>query len=244
MSDSVEILECLITASEPNALELLRRLRQSPNLTAVLAGMNGDMYDKVRPSDLTAARWTAPPTSSCLEFELSSLHPNAYPKLLPIDTTTVTLDLTTKPGHVQQGSPGSRVGTNMTTQDTPTSLPGSEVVQVHEPSRCIVRGPLAEAVFTDSQSSPQPFYDDRLRELRMDHWTSVPIANDLAACIISSYLVKEHPMIGLFDADLFITNLTGRGPGFCSPFLLSSIMYYACVRHNYFIASRSALLLK
>lgn len=63
----------------------------------------------------------------------------------------------------------------------------------------------------------------------MNYWTRVPISDELAARVISSYLSREHPILGLFDADLFVTDLVERRLRFCTPFLLCTLMCYACV---------------
>lgn len=63
----------------------------------------------------------------------------------------------------------------------------------------------------------------------MDYWTRVPISDDFAARVLSSYLVRDHPIIGLFDADLFLDDLVGKCLDFCSPLLVSALMFHACV---------------
>ncbi|KAH7173245.1 uncharacterized protein B0J16DRAFT_310981 [Fusarium flagelliforme] len=72
------------------------------------------------------------------------------------------------------------------------------------------------------------YCDNRLKNLRMEYWTGVPITNEYAAAVISFYLQTDHSFVGLFDADLFLTDLTEKRNVFCSPFLVTSLMYLAC----------------
>jgi hypothetical protein len=63
----------------------------------------------------------------------------------------------------------------------------------------------------------------------MSFWTSVSISNDVAAKIISLYLETDHPLLGTFDPDLFVDDLTNCRVRHCSPLLVSAIMYWGCV---------------
>lgn len=55
------------------------------------------------------------------------------------------------------------------------------------------------------------------------------IPNDLAARLISFYLTTDHPVLGLFDADLFLRDLVDHKTDFCSPLLLDAVLCFACV---------------
>lgn len=71
--------------------------------------------------------------------------------------------------------------------------------------------------------------DDRLWALDISYWSPVPIPNDLAARLLSLYLVTDHPLHSPFDADLFIEDLTHCALRFCSPLLVNSLLFWACV---------------
>ena len=71
--------------------------------------------------------------------------------------------------------------------------------------------------------------DQRLNHIRILSWTQVPISNDLAARLISFYLTVDHPILGLFDADLFLGDLVAHKTEFCCPLLLSAVLSFACV---------------
>lgn len=88
---------------------------------------------------------------------------------------------------------------------------------------------------TSSSSTPLSLYephtycDSRLEHLSVRYWTRIPIDDGLAARVISHYLEVDHPMLGFFDANLFLRDLVEQGLNFCSSFLFSSVMSLACV---------------
>lgn len=72
-------------------------------------------------------------------------------------------------------------------------------------------------------------YDRKLQNIDISYWTEVPIANDLAARVIKLYLSTDHPLLGVFDPDLFITDLIKNREVYCSRFLVHAVMYLGCV---------------
>ena len=71
--------------------------------------------------------------------------------------------------------------------------------------------------------------DARLRVLRIAYWTTVPISNNFAASVISLYLTNQHPVLGTFDAGLFLDDLVAQKLRYCSPLLVNSILHFGCV---------------
>lgn len=71
--------------------------------------------------------------------------------------------------------------------------------------------------------------DPRLQNLDITHWTDVPISSKQAAAAISLYLESEHPVIAMFDAQLFIGDLVYKRTDYCSPFLVNALLSYAIV---------------
>lgn len=74
--------------------------------------------------------------------------------------------------------------------------------------------------------------DSRLNKLEIMHWTDVDIDNDLAARCISLYLETDHPLLGLFDPDLFVEQLISGQEQFCSALLVNALLYWACVSED------------
>ncbi|KAK8048478.1 hypothetical protein PG994_010208 [Apiospora phragmitis] len=229
--DHIELIERLSSAPEPDALDLLRRLRESTDLSAVLSSASGGNQDKSRSSSLAASRSLPPPAFIKLESELSSLHPIAYPRLSPIDIRTICREsrskfesrtgLMTAKGDMASADNASCLSSLTASEASnaafigpPSPVCGSPGLPFLSPAMDHVRNPS--------------LCDSRLHQLRMNYWTRVPISDELAARVISSYLVRGHPMLRLFDADLFVTDLVERRLRFCTPFLLSALMFFAC----------------
>ncbi|EGU71754.1 hypothetical protein FOXB_17737 [Fusarium oxysporum f. sp. conglutinans Fo5176] len=66
----------------------------------------------------------------------------------------------------------------------------------------------------------------------MSFWTSVSISDHVAAKIISLYLETDHPLLGIFEPDLFVDDLASCRLRHCSPLLVSAIMYWSCQMYS------------
>jgi hypothetical protein len=75
-----------------------------------------------------------------------------------------------------------------------------------------------------------PESDTRLANANVSRWTTVDIGNVDARRLIGNYLETDHPIIGLFDADLFLDSLSTHSYVFCSDFLVTCILFWSCVR--------------
>ncbi|KAJ0140005.1 hypothetical protein CTA2_1725 [Colletotrichum tanaceti] len=85
------------------------------------------------------------------------------------------------------------------------------------------------------KGSPDPggttsplLFDERLCLLDISQWTPVAIPNDLAVIAISHYLENDYATMPLFNADLFLQDLVGLRHSFCSSFLVTAILCWAC----------------
>lgn len=78
-----------------------------------------------------------------------------------------------------------------------------------------------------------PYCDPRLGDLTVKYWTRIQIADELAARAISHYLTTDHPILGLFDASLFLQDLLDHALDYCSSFLFHAVMALACVRYRH-----------
>lgn len=180
-------------------------------------------------SEQSAARSTLPPAQSDVEFELMVNNPEAYPMLDVPDGGVLSEASFSASG----GSPGlDLVGV----LGTPTSTFSWQNLLLDVPATTGVD----EKAFSSSDSSPsragpanpQPallYYDARLSNLDIAFWTTVPCSNHVAADAISMYLEINHPMMGLFDVDLFIDDLISHSFSNCSPFLVNSLMAFTMV---------------
>ncbi|KAK2590781.1 hypothetical protein QQS21_011535 [Conoideocrella luteorostrata] len=82
-----------------------------------------------------------------------------------------------------------------------------------------------------NNSDYEPSCDSRLFALRIGFWTTVPIADNVAAGLLSSYLQGDHLSISFFDVDIFLDNLVDQKSKYCSAFLVNSLLYLASQAH-------------
>lgn len=80
---------------------------------------------------------------------------------------------------------------------------------------------------------PEKYCDSRLEKLQISYWTKVPVSDELAAALISFYILNDHKILGFFDVDLFLDDLVQCRQRFCSPFLVSSVLCIACVSFSF-----------
>jgi hypothetical protein len=78
--------------------------------------------------------------------------------------------------------------------------------------------------------APVQLCDERLGRLRIEEWTGVQVESATAARAISLYLETDHPLLGFFDSDLFLSDLIAGEQNFCSPLLVDSLLCWAFVR--------------
>lgn len=82
----------------------------------------------------------------------------------------------------------------------------------------------------NSVDSVSDFCDPRLSKLDIQVWTKVPIPSELAARTISLYLETDHPLLGFFEPDQFLSDLIEGKTKHCSSLLVNSLLYWASVR--------------
>jgi hypothetical protein len=173
--------------------------------------IEGRLSGQIQPSGLRAARAASPPTETNLEFELSVRHATFYPKLV----------------HVNLSDFGIRTHDLLASARSPRRatalLWNSEGAQ--------------RQTVEYSNYLPQGFIgynlcDPRLKQLRINGWTRVPMQDHLAAGLISHFLENDHPYLGFFDADLFVEDLVHHRRRYCSSFLVNAVLYIAAVCHS------------
>jgi hypothetical protein len=191
----------------------------------VLSSLRGGVHTTTRLSELKALRGTIPLTDFETETELSVLHQSVYPALMPLDPDTINIDsllqssfskslASMPPSMIQQPE-----GTSFLTSDI-APLPPSPLRGTRSRQMSPIAGPALDRQYCDS----------RLTHLEIGYWTCIPISNEFAACVLSHYLETDHPIFACVDADLFLSSLVDRTLEHCSPFLVSALMSFACVR--------------
>lgn len=231
-----DILEHLRTAPEHEAIAIIRRLRSTRDVSTVLSRIKNDV-PPVRPSSLTVARAILPPVNTQVEFELTMLHKMVYPSLAPLDIASIDLSNLSK--HTSLPTPQS--ATSPTHSADPAAPMESAVAKAIDPvllvsGRPLLRGvPVTRVALTQGPLQPPKYCDARLTKLRIRFWTKVPISDELAATVISSYLENYHAVYGWFDTDMFLEDLINHRLEYCSTFLATAFLGAACVSTSAYV---------
>lgn len=204
-------------------MALVRNLRSTSSPYRQIHQLNGAMDGMQRPSDNSTARAILPPTGSELEFELMARHQLAYSVLMPLNLTSMPLSPVGEAILSNQAS--SYIENRSLAKHSRIPKTSGHKITLE------VSGAYIENDAAMVQRPPaSKFCDCRLHKLQINVWTNVPITNNYAAAVLSLFLQTNHAILGQFDADLFLTDLVGKRARFCSPFLISSLMFLACVR--------------
>ncbi|KAK2057882.1 hypothetical protein LY76DRAFT_515356 [Colletotrichum caudatum] len=193
------MLDSLRTLPHEPALQLFSKLRNESNSPSL---------SFLASSENTYPRELLPPSQNSLSFELNLRYPIAYPALFPVSYKDL-------PHRGLLKSPGQDLQPKH-----PYMIPDREG---EEPGT-----DAASPDPDDDEDPPRTLFDERLRLVDISKWTPVAIPNDLAINTISHYLENDYATIPLFSADLFIQDLVNVQHSFCSPFLVTAILCWAC----------------
>ncbi|KAI8945961.1 hypothetical protein F4801DRAFT_566339 [Xylaria longipes] len=204
---ALELLELLRYLSDERSTALLKRLREKSDLAVVLAEFrdNGDEIDSLT----NTIPWESRNHSTSLESELMAHNPKSFPNLPLIDSTTLAKSDLLRP-----------------------QLPASLAVHLGEKDTATPNA--VPSGFAEPPEEPADYYDERLKYLQADFWTHIRVSNDFAARVISLYMRTDHPLLGLFNSDLFIADLGSRRTNYCSKFLFHALMYLGCLMYSAF----------
>ena len=221
----------LRTVSQSEALDLLQRLRGTAEPAFLLSppSEHTDEHHDVRtpetPPNLHLAALTLAPKATGIALELMSRYPVAYPCLCPADYASWTFDAlpVSSPGppEFHLADTDARYAPRMAEWPDEDCLTDAELASIwtfdsHDSSM-------------DTSQTADSYCDPRLSRVDFQRWTDVQIDDGLAAGAISYYLETDHPIHGLFDADLFLHDLVEGDHNFCSPMLVNAVLGWCCV---------------
>ncbi|KAJ4387481.1 hypothetical protein N0V93_008073 [Gnomoniopsis smithogilvyi] len=216
-SIAADVLESVRTLPEDQALLLFHRLRASPTNSSVSlqwceANKQGLTIDPHLKKTIITSNDIRPASTLSVEYELMIRHPLLYPVVSP-----ETNNILSVASAAQLSSLGRRD-------------PAKDLSSLLQPTGHVE--PSKSPIPTSDQRSPSPNHSDlcdaRLALFDVRNWLQVPVRSEFAARAISFYLVTEHPVLGLFDVDLFLDDLVARRTDFCSPLLLCAVLSVAC----------------
>ncbi|KAI1373399.1 hypothetical protein F4677DRAFT_429521 [Hypoxylon crocopeplum] len=198
--EAMEVLELLKSLPQEHAYALLAVWREGGDTATVLSTF------KERTAEGEPAAPGSTPARTLLESELMANNPRAYPLLRPINASVLARS-------------------NLLHPLRPSSTEAGEI----DPPPPMSTNSVGRQFQLPTGSGHEFGYcDERLHDLQVDFWTDVAITNDFAARVISLYITTDHPLLGVFSPDLFITDLVNQQYRFCSRFLFHALMYYGC----------------
>ena len=219
LKEHADILHRLKSSSEYDAQVIFRQLRSTRNVSDVLSSLKGAAHTAVRPSDLQTARAVLPSTVSSIEFELGVLHQLVFPILPRMDFDSIDTKHILQPNQRACSSDSSTADGQKINEISLPISPPSPLRGISPVRTSAVSGPLEDRQYCDA----------RLNQLKIDYWTRIPIGDKFAASVLSYHLETYHAVFGCVDCDLFLSDLIDHKLDYCSPFLLSAIMSFACV---------------
>ncbi|KZL86468.1 c6 transcription factor, partial [Colletotrichum incanum] len=218
-----DMLSQLTAMPEDVAHQTLKKLKFAVDPFAALRS--------IRPSGPKDPREVLPHVHSNIEFELTRRHPSAYPQTRRLSRIEMSESMASRPAKIARVAYSSEEEHSVSGDSD--HLVTTETTE-YSPSFAskVPPRPYDTAFFVPPMGPvppPPPIHrDSRLKNLDIGFWTVVSIANHDAADIISLYLETDHPILGLFDLDLFLDDLMSGQVRYCSSLLVNALLAFAC----------------
>lgn len=217
-------------------MEAFARIRAKESPRVVLEFVSGSARN-MSPSPHLTARGALPPLMSSLEFELIATYPRIYAPFTPLEASNVDLGLLGVPVHGGFLPKKSSKSISDATNVYESHAHGEDLPQTFAADHGTGSDAQKEKTMDPSTLSPGlrslptagRYIDSRLALLDISRWTDVPMNSHSAAEAISLYLVNDHPLLGFFDANLFLDDLITGNTRFCSKLLVNALLGWACV---------------
>ncbi|KAI1075383.1 hypothetical protein F5B20DRAFT_387400 [Whalleya microplaca] len=237
-ADMLELYDLLGSAPDEVCLIILRRLKSTANpsraandVSVVLAAIKREFQDgPIRPVELSNRQLMGNLIPQAqqhpCEFELMMRYSTTYTIFIPLEIAFVNLADLLRPFISEQPKLPLNIPGDYSQGNTPkTAMSDSTPIGTIAPT-------FSKSVSRQGDSEPirsvHTLSDGRLERINIQKWTNVPIANDLAARLISLYLEIDHPWCPVFDADLFLDDCLQEKTRFCSRVLVSALLSWAC----------------
>lgn len=221
-SEAAEVLGLLASAPADEALDMLIELRSHNDMSSALKHikLNRELQEYNLPS------FFPPPDQESTEFELMTRHPILYPVSIPLDFPQHSAPAA--PMTRQQSQTGSLESDLYGAQSDTSSNQNYWLPDFREHDASPIPDTsmsLDYGMARELEGSPaQTLYDPRLERVNFSNWTDISIAHSEAVQAISEYLRLDHPILGFFDVDPFLNDLSSNGTRFCSSLLVNALL--------------------
>ena len=177
-------------------------------------------------SEHNTALGILPPVHSELEFKLMVQYPGGYPMLHPSENNDIMRIAWTKVSELQHHWQAALPKPTVLSRQLPNHIPPELLI---EPAPASGRSSPGSTLGDPGPGLPGPYLSQLLERLDISHWTNVQVTDRSAAEAISLYFEKDHPILGIFNPELFLDSLLGPKSDFCSPFIANSLLAFASV---------------
>lgn len=207
-----ELIQLLRIRPEHEAIDILRRLRTSRDVSSVLGFIKeGELLIQSFGSPSGSEGVPTPPNNSTIQVELANSYPNVYLRTIPswLDRGDQQISTTWIDKQVE-GEDDHRL----------TSNEGVILSRIRRLSNSRKSNNIDFSRFPD----------ERIYRASCHPWTSVIKDDNLFRTLISLYLTWLHPEFTVFDKDCFLDDLVSQDTTFCSPMLVTAILSisYVC----------------
>ncbi|KAK6076276.1 zinc finger protein, partial [Seiridium cupressi] len=226
-----EILDLLKSETESTAIDILRLLRSNHDPSTVLALIRSksEANQQHLAGDLDLG--TSMPQNSLMEAELVVKNPTLYPVMHSLSISSLVQSQLFRSAHLvpteprDQQSPAGSSNTPGADHAQELDTPGYDF----DSAIRRFRHPKSQVNLVRDRTT---LCDERLSDLDISFWTTVPIPNRLAAKVISLYLVTDHPLLGTFEPGQFVADLVNHRLTSCSHFLVNTLLYWGCQMYS------------
>ncbi|KAG5982394.1 hypothetical protein E4U54_006388, partial [Claviceps lovelessii] len=209
----LEMTRTLTQLPATSRMRILQELADESNAWTILSTLRQKAADyRQDPNDASASTMSSTDDETCdLTQNWESQNPVAYPDREVLEPNMTQLQQLTRLSAQQPELSPCQMQSDWANIETETAASGpphaSESESTGEGTLC----------------------DERLSKLNIRYWTSIDISDDLAARCISLYLKTDHPLLGHFDPELFVSHLISEEHEYCSALLINSMLYWACM---------------
>ncbi|KAG6032767.1 hypothetical protein E4U41_007141 [Claviceps citrina] len=222
----LEVTRTLAQLPDAGKIRVLQELRDESNAWTILSTLRHKGTDsREDASGDSSGPMSATDDGTCDGTQLwESQNPVAYPDKQATEPNVMPNELTPFPTQ-HDFSPGQ-----MQTQNDRSMTAESRGANAESVNAEPWAGLAAERERERRDGSQ--LCDARLARLNIRYWTKIDISDDLAARCISLYLKTDHPLLGHFDPELFVSHLISKEHEYCSSLLVHSMLYWACQMYS------------
>ena len=228
-----ELYRLLRSKSEPQAHEILRRIRSNSDLSSVLNYVReGDLSLQQLPW-MKTYQFNLSPADHLLQLDLHLNHPFAFPMMLLSEAqNAIYHEITNRPSKspVELRRRRLAFGTDSPIVAATVTADINMEDSLNTAARSAATPQIEDGSLPQINAEPKMQYDARFEQIPLENWTPVTTDKHLVAHLFSYYFSWLHLPFVFFDRELFLSDMLARRDSFCSSLLVNAILAFASVR--------------